>query len=165
MNKEDILKYFNVGGYHNLGSLIESMEPYKDCEADVNFITAYDNPKEDHYSRLCTKGTVMLAVDIFSYRGDYSHLAIGCKVDDNIKVGYQSDVLYTELVNSIGKEFPGWKGGEYEMHASTPIWVSEEYQGACSDLRIFDVPPLVERTNEGKIKKITFAVGIVKREY
>lgn len=62
--------------------------------------------------------------DISSYRGDYSHLAIERNETEDsspIKVG---DFI-KELELCIGKTFTGYKGGDFVMDDTTPIWVSD----------------------------------------
>lgn len=60
-----------------------------------------------------------------SYRGYYEDLAI--KWDDYADAPAPcmtvSD-LQQELSLSIGKEFEGYKGGQFEMHANTKVWAS-----------------------------------------
>jgi len=55
-----------------------------------------------------------------SYRGYYSDLAFATTEDD---------VSVAELLEmakeSLGKEFTGYKGGEYVMTETTPLWKSE----------------------------------------
>lgn len=55
-----------------------------------------------------------------SYRGYYSDLAFATTGDD---------VLVSELLDiakeSLGKEFTGYKGGEFVMTETTPLWKSE----------------------------------------
>ena len=64
-----------------------------------------------------------------SWRGSYSELALGYKLtgyDNNgehLTEKKATDFL-TELKSAIGKEFTGWKGGEYTMSEDTPVWVS-----------------------------------------
>lgn len=64
-----------------------------------------------------------------SYRGSYSELALGYKL-----TGYDNDAehlaevkakdLLQHLKDAIGKEYIGWKGGEYTMSENTPVWVA-----------------------------------------
>lgn len=57
--------------------------------------------------------------DIDSYRGYYEQIAIG--------YGHQ-DISVSELIKmcekAIGQTFYGWKGGEFVMNSSTPLWVA-----------------------------------------
>ena len=57
--------------------------------------------------------------DLDSYRGYYSDLAFG--PDER---GRTVERLLGECTDSMGKVFYGYKGGEYPMHALTPLWVA-----------------------------------------
>lgn len=57
---------------------------------------------------------------IRSYRGDYSQLAIGYKDGGDCKVGE----LVAVLKEAVGKEFTGYKGGEYTMDEDTPVYIA-----------------------------------------
>lgn len=67
-----------------------------------------------------------------SYRGYYSDLAFE-------PCGGQTTVaaLLQECLDAMGKEFTGYKGGEYLMGESTPLWVSE--YGTASGERLMDL--------------------------
>lgn len=57
----------------------------------------------------------------FSYRGYYECLAFDLSADP-ITVSH-----FLEMCRSqIGKVHIGWKGGEFQMFASTPVYISEE---------------------------------------
>lgn len=58
--------------------------------------------------------------DIDSYRGYYSDLAIEPGYPEEREV---ADV-YDMLNAAIGSTFEGYKGGDFVMHADTPVWVS-----------------------------------------
>ncbi len=57
-----------------------------------------------------------------SWRGDYSHLALG----------YQEykDVFVKDLLGlccqANGMTFEGYKGGNYKMNLNTPIWIANQ---------------------------------------
>lgn len=60
-------------------------------------------------------------VSIGSWRGIYSELALG------FDLGGEEMTLpaFTELLRSaVGKEFCGYKGGDYTMSRHTPVWVA-----------------------------------------
>jgi hypothetical protein len=66
------------------------------------------------------------------YRGFYSDLAI---VPSETPISrrmpeYTVKVLLDRLRMAIGKEFTGYKGGEFVMQSHTPVWVSEY---GCAD--------------------------------
>src|ERR1044072_2340918 len=87
-----------------LGKLIRLLE----CEKPDNWVT-FDF-------------VGMTPTTIDSYRGDYSHLALGFKAehDESMTVA----ALLTLLKSSIGKVFHGYKGGEYKASEDTPVWVA-----------------------------------------
>lgn len=59
-----------------------------------------------------------------SYRGDYSHLALGFDVGDGARRPHNvADVLKT-LRDADGATFEGYKGGDYKMTRDTPLWVA-----------------------------------------
>jgi hypothetical protein len=66
-----------------------------------------------------------------SYRGFYDQLALGYCLDDHDASDRQrrnilktpADVI-NELQQAIGRAYEGYKGGEYVMHADTPLWVA-----------------------------------------
>ena len=58
-----------------------------------------------------------------SYRGYYSDLAFESGDKRTVQETMQM------LRDCMGKQFTGWKGGEYHMHAGTPCWVACE--GCC----------------------------------
>lgn len=45
--------------------------------------------------------------------------------------------LLTELKSAIGKEYTGWKGGEFRMDENTPVWVANS--GNSGHTAIVDV--------------------------
>lgn len=100
-----------------------------------------------------------------SYRGYYSDLAIertevkhektelverggafeapyiGYYEPGSPKVRIKADPTVADLVEAlnlaVGSVFEGYKGGQYEMHLSTDLWVSE--WGDCDSRRIFRI--------------------------
>lgn len=63
-----------------------------------------------------------------SYRGYYDHLAIEYAMDEQCS----AQVLLEKLRAALqpGNTFDGYKGGEYQMHANTPLWVDK--WGQCT---------------------------------
>ena len=64
-----------------------------------------------------------------SYRGSYDELALGYKLTgyDNNEGHFdecKADEFVKHLKEAIGKEYTGWKGGEYIMRENTPVWVA-----------------------------------------
>lgn len=70
---------------------------------------------------------------IASYRGYYDQLAIGFCEHPSRYVGS----LLAECEAAVGATFEGWKGGEYQMDRSTPVWASNA--GRSSDTAIVGV--------------------------
>lgn len=105
-----------VFGTVELGALIQALERHAQCAfewqgkrepVDLRFDFCWFVPGELH-----------------SYRGSYDQLAITPKgpMETSHEAVKVSDFL-ARLKAAIGQEFTGWKGGEYEMRESTPVWV------------------------------------------
>lgn len=60
-----------------------------------------------------------------SYRGYYTDLAIGFKQIDDLKHNPTVGSLLADLKSAVGQEYTGWKGGEFTMNESTPLWVDK----------------------------------------
>lgn len=59
--------------------------------------------------------------DIDSWRGSYDELSLSFSSG----FGEMKLSAFIELLTSaVGKEFTGWKGGEYIMNRHTPVWVA-----------------------------------------
>jgi hypothetical protein len=69
---------------------------------------------------------------IASYRGSYEQLALGYSTN-RIYVGQ----LLKLCEDAVGKEFQGWKGGDYIMGRDTPVWVANP--GESGGTAIVDV--------------------------
>lgn len=103
----------------NLGALIEALER-KDTDLNVMYDFAYFVPT--HF---------------MSWRGDYSHLALGyasldlggkrITVEGLLKLAHEAD----------GQTFTGYKGGEFDMSRRTTLWIANNGE-ACST-GIYDV--------------------------
>ena len=76
-----------------------------------------------------------------SYRGTYTpgHIEVQIKANATVR-----DLLKA-LNLAIGKEFEGYKGGQFLMDAFTPLWVSEH--GQCDGLRIESIEVLDGQVN------------------
>ena len=70
---------------------------------------------------------------IDSYRGYYEFPAIDWREDGSANVGE----LFNEIESAIGATFTGYKGGNYPMTRSSPLWVSG--YGNCTGLGIVGV--------------------------
>lgn len=58
--------------------------------------------------------------DLRTYRGNYNEAAISDGWGKRT-VGE----LFEQLINFIGTDQPGYKGGEYLMHQDTPLWCAQ----------------------------------------
>jgi hypothetical protein len=67
--------------------------------------------------------------DIGSWRGIYAELAIGHHRAQGENAPTVADLL-AALRAAVGATFEGYKGGDYVMSESTPVWVSNY---GCSD--------------------------------
>ena len=67
-----------------------------------------------------------------SYRGYYDDLSLDRSGD-----GVTVQELLKKCETALGKHFTGYKGGEYLMDESTPLWVSE--YGSASGIAIIDI--------------------------
>jgi len=95
-----------------LGELISKIKPIVDNqknreskeEATVRFDFEYLFPTE-----------------LDSWRGSYAELALNFKSEGNEMT---VTAFYNMLKEAIGKEFTGYKGGEFIMNEDTPVWVA-----------------------------------------
>ena len=114
-----------------LGQIIEKLEKCGLTHGDKN------EPKQVDYDF----GTAV-PTSLDSWRGNYSELALGYKLsgyDNNDEHFTQTtaETLLSELKSAIGKEFTGWKGGEFVMNEDTPVWVANS--GNSGNTGIIDV--------------------------
>jgi len=92
-----------------LGQLIEELEKIEaDEDCYVSFAFGSFVPTTCH-----------------SWRGSYNEISIGYAEMEWDKRPKLNEFLQ-HLRDCIGKEFTGWKGGEYIMDFDTPVWVAEE---------------------------------------
>jgi len=99
-----------------LGELIMSLEK---CQqgADISFDFEHARP-----------------TDLTSYRGNYRELAICFDFDTEfLKVSKFVDMLK----EAIGKTYQGWKGGDFLMGKTTPMWAANS--GSCGQTAIIEV--------------------------
>jgi len=61
---------------------------------------------------------------IDSWRGSYAELALNFVGSDAPEKELTVTQFYNLLKEAIGKEFTGYKGGEFIMHKHTPVWVA-----------------------------------------
>lgn len=117
--KKEREKIMGVSSQLTLGELIEKLEAIPEREngedKEVLFDFEYAFPTE-----------------FGSWRGVYRELALGFAF-----VGYglgdnqeRKEPTLKEFIKmckeTIGKEFTGWKGGEFIMDENTPIWVAND---------------------------------------
>lgn len=69
-----------------------------------------------------------------SWRGVYSELAVGWDSGYGTKV---SEIL-ERCKKAVGSEYMGWKGGEYVMSESTPVWVDNPGKYSCTGISEID---------------------------
>lgn len=71
---------------------------------------------------------------LMSWRGVYSELSLGFSIGGTAP---KASKLLTELKSAIGKTFTGYKGGDFVMGRSTPVWVANH--GNCGNTAIYDI--------------------------
>lgn len=103
-------------------NMISEGEMYKRVATGQNMslgelIAALNGAPDDYNLRLDSGDT---PVDVDSYRGYYSDLAIKSEVKAEQTVGGFRKILE----EAVGKTFEGYKGGEFVMAKHTPMWVS-----------------------------------------
>ncbi len=85
-----------------------------------------DNDGDDKQIRYDFGTSIPTCLD--SYRGSYDELALGYKLtgydDGSAPRSIKAKDLLEHLKSAIGKEFTGWKGGEFRMSEQTPVWVA-----------------------------------------
>lgn len=102
----------------------EAKEKYKDDGPDVMFDFEYIYP-----------------TGVSSWRGSYCELAIEFDYKDWSDHKYEKKLNVREFVellkSTIGKEFTGYKGGEFVMGKNTPVWVAN--YGNSGNTAVVDV--------------------------
>ena len=71
--------------------------------------------------------------ELMSYRGYYCDLAF--EPSEEIET---VDALLTRCREAMGKEFTGYKGGEFMMGTSTPLWIASYGYGGGDRLMSLD---------------------------
>ena len=108
---------FNDSPQLSLGEFIAELEK---CDLEYN---------EKESKGICFDFGSAVPTSLDSWRGSYSELALGYKLSgyDNTQEHFAdktSTELLSHLKETIGKEFTGWKGGEFTMNENTPVWVA-----------------------------------------
>lgn len=129
--KEARDKSFESSAQLTLGQVIKKLE---NCGLTYG---KHNEPKHVYYDF----GTA-IPTTLHSWRGSYSELALGYQLtgyDNSDKHHSQTtaETLLFELKSAIGKEFTGWKGGEFTMDEETPVWVSNA--GDSGNTGIIDI--------------------------
>ena len=84
----------------------------------------------------------VIPTTLASYRGFYEQLALGWE-----KPKYEGDKtkkclvaqLLLECQDALGKEFTGWKGGDYTMYERTPVWCANPGEtGSIAIIGLYD---------------------------
>lgn len=103
------------------------MTKHQDQWTLVQLINALEKAKPTHIYH----GYAGLYIDdIRSYRGFYEDLAIGTTSD--YSDGCADGIAFLEYVKAcVGREFEGYKGGEYTATRNTPLWIAN--WGKCGD--------------------------------
>jgi len=91
-----------------LGELILKLEAVKDKEVPIVFDFGLQLEQD------------IKPTGVDSWRGSYNELAIGYDTKGKEKV----KTFLECLKEAIGKEFTGYKGGEFLMGKITPVWVA-----------------------------------------
>ncbi len=110
-----------AGSDYNLGDFIQDLEK-EDQEAEIKYEDSYEN---------------YLPTVFGSWRGSYSCLALFYEQDAEKKPKVK-DILKLAK-EALGKEFYGWKGGEFLMDKSTPIYCCAEPGYSSHEKRIIRV--------------------------
>jgi hypothetical protein len=102
-----------------LGEIILKLEP---IVKDQEIIISNDNQTEE--ALVVYDFEYLFPTMIDSWRGSYSELALNFSCYEDSKPMTVSEFLEL-LKKTVGKEFTGYKGGEYIMSKHTPIWVAQ----------------------------------------
>ncbi len=107
----------------SLGELIERLEAIEtEDDCSVRFDFGYFRPSE-----------------LMSWRGVYAELAVGFTDKGDYKDPQLSKFI-TELKGAIGKTYTGYKGGDFFMSKSTPVWVAN--YGESGNTAVVGVTPV-----------------------
>lgn len=117
-----------------LGKLIEQVERWvekaeEECKGRDGALRAH----------VCFDWGRAIPTTLDSYRGFYNQLALGYEAGGEYHATVRKTVgdFLTELKEAVGKEYTGWKGGEYTMNEETPVWVDNP--GSCCGTAIVEV--------------------------
>ena len=108
-----------------LGELILKLEALESTYKNYNKKTV-ERPVKFAFEYLKPTG-------VGSWRGSYNELAIKFDGDK----GFTHKEFITLLKETVGKQFTGYKGGEYTMGKTTPVWVAN--YGNSGETAVVDV--------------------------
>lgn len=74
---------------------------------------------------------------LMSYRGYYDQLALGFKLLEKMSDTVKVKDLLKILREGNGKTFEGYKGGDFTMKLTTPVWVDN--YGNCTSTSIIGI--------------------------
>ena len=116
-----------------LEELIAKLEPLLDNQKEIE-------KKYKHKANVEFDFSNTFPVGLSSWRGSYDELALEWEGGD-YSTDYDKQMNVTEFVemlkSAIGKTYTGWKGGEFEMGKTTPIWVANS--GLSGKTAVVDV--------------------------
>lgn len=96
--------------------------------------------KYDHEARVEYDFGTAFPTTLDSWRGAYRELALGYELSeyDGEQFAHKTLTdLLEELKGAIGKTYTGWKGGDFVMDDSTPVWVANS--GNAGNTAIVDI--------------------------
>jgi len=113
-----------------LGEMIAVLEPIAKNQEEII-------KKYDHEANVEFDFEYAYPVGLSSWRGSYDELAlnfsfVGYGVEGFTKIeNYEPKEMpiskFLELLkNALGKEYTGWKGGDFIMGKTTPVWVAND---------------------------------------
>ena len=110
-----------------LGEMILKIEPLLSKQKDIK-------KKYKHEATVVYDFEYLFPKTIDSWRGSYVELAL----DFNSEGEPMSITeFYNMLKDTIGKEFTGYKGGEFVMGKNTPVWVAN--YGNSGNTAVIDI--------------------------
>jgi hypothetical protein len=110
-----------------LGKLIEKIEPIVAKQKERN-------ERGSDEAEVIYDFCYLFPTDIDSWRGAYCELALNHNENgERMKV----TAFLKMLKEAVGKEYTGYKGGEFTMSVNTPIWVAN--YGSAGSTAVVDV--------------------------
>lgn len=96
-----------------LGELIAKLEPIAEKQEEVK-------KKYDHEAEVVFDFEYLKPTGLSSWRGSYAELAL----EFDGEKGFTVSEFIALLKGAIGKTYTGYKGGDFVMGKTTPIWVA-----------------------------------------